>query len=323
MIITPSARSEPGASRSTAHGWQRGARPASLRGEQRREALAAYLLILPTFLGFFVFVAGPLLASIGLSFAHYDVLNPPSLAGLDNYRHVLDDQKVVSSFRNTGVFVILSTLFEIVLALLLAVGVQRRMPAVLRYVFRTAYFLPIITSGAAMGIVFSYLFNKDFGVINYYLGFLGVVRIPWITSTAWSLFTIVLASTWQRLGFTFLLFSAGLQNIPREIYEAADLDGATGWARLWRITIPLLSPTILFTAVIGIISGLQVFDLPTIITGGGPGDSSRTVVMVIHEVGFRNLQFGYGSAIAVILFCLIMALTIVQFRLSSRWVHYR
>ncbi len=296
---------------------------AGMRAERRRESRAAYLFIFPTFLLFVLFVGGPLLASIGLSFTHYDVFNPPRWAGLSNYQQLAADKQAIVSFRNTGVFVVFSVAIELVLALLLALGIQQKMPTFLRYFFRTAYFLPIITSSAAIGIVFGFMFNKDFGVINYYLGLLGFDRVPWVTSTRYSLWTIILAASWQRLGFTFILFSAGLQNIPRELYEAADLDGATGWSRLTRITLPLLSPTILFTAVIGIIGSLQIFDLPKIITNGGPGDSSRTVVMIIQEAGFGNLQFGYGSAIAVVLFLLIMALTLTQFWLSRRLVHYR
>lgn len=398
----------------------------TLRAEQRRVARAAYLFLLPTFLLFFVFVAGPLVAAIYISFTYYDVFSAPKWVGLENYQLLAQDRRVLTSFRNTAVFVVFSTLIEIVLALLLAVGVQRRiaplpafmrtrtflggvavvaalavvvgvvlgaavglvvglaaliaivvlitalqnarsrsywftlaigavvalgvglvsgptagllaifvawvlavgsqgeMPMVLRYFFRTSYFLPIITSGAAMGVVFGFMFNKDFGVINYYLGILGIDAIPWLTSTKYSLWTVILAASWQRLGFTFILFAAGLQNIPRELYEAADLDGATGWSRLTRITIPLLSPTILFTAVIGIISGLQVFELPQLITRGGPGDSSRSVVMVIREVGFGPPpDFGYGSAIAVLLLLLIMGLTALQFWASRKWVHYR
>lgn len=294
-----------------------------MRVERRREMRAAYLFIFPTFLLFALFVAGPLLASIGISFTHYDVFTTPRWAGLSNYQQLAVDQQAIASFRNTAVFVVFSVAIELVLALFLALGIQRKMPTPLRYFFRTAYFLPIITSSAAMGIVFGFMFNKDFGVINYYLGQLGIDRIPWVTSTRYSLWTIILGAAWQRLGFTFILFSAGLQNIPRELYEAADLDGATGWSRLTRITLPLLSPTILFTAVIGIIGSLQIFDLPKIITNGGPGDSSRTVVMIIQEAGFGNLQFGYGSAIAVVLFLLIMLLTLVQFWISRKWVYYR
>ena len=401
-------------------------RTTTIQAEERRVARAAYLFLAPTFLLFLVFVAGPLVAAIYISFTYYDVFSAPKWVGLENYQFLLKDNRTLSSLRNTGMFVIFSTLIEIILALFLAIGVQRKiaplppllrtraflgglaaivlltigagavfgaavglvagllalvaivvlitalqnarsrsywgtlavgavialgcglllsptagllalfiawvvavgsqreMPMVLRYFFRTSYFLPIITSGAAMGVVFGFMFNKDFGVINYYLSKLGIEAIPWLTSTKYSLWTIILAASWQRLGFTFILFAAGLQNIPRELYEAADIDGATGWSRLTRITIPLLSPTILFTAVIGIIGGLQVFELPQLITRGGPGDSSRTVVMVIREVGFGPPpDFGYGSAIAVILLLLIMGLTGFQFWASQRWVHYR
>jgi multiple sugar transport system permease protein len=155
------------------------------------------------------------------------------------------------------------------------------------------------------------------------LGQLGLEQVPWLTSQRWSLITVIVAALWQRLGFTFILFVAGLQNIPRDLYEAAALDGATGWTRLRTITVPLLSPTILFATVISVIDSLQVFDQAYILTNGGPGDSSRTVVMMIQESAFQNLRFGYGSAIAVVLFVVILLFTVLQFWLSRRWVHYR
>jgi multiple sugar transport system permease protein len=295
----------------------------TIRSQRSREARAAYWYLLPTFLGFLLFTAGPLAASIALSFTRYDVLSPPVFTGLANYREVLGDDRLLTAFRNTAVFVAASTGIELVLALMLAVGVQQRMPAALRYVLRTAFFLPVITSAAAISIVFVYMFSREFGVINYYLTQLGLERVPWLTSTRWSLVTVVIAAVWQRVGFTFILFVAGLQNIPRDLYEAAALDGASGWTRLRTITIPLLSPTILFAAVIGVIGSLQIFDQPYIMTRGGPGDSSRTVVMMIQESAFQNLEFGYGSAIAVVLFLVIMLFTLLQFWLGRRWVHYR
>ncbi len=295
----------------------------SLRTERRREARAAYVYLLPVFLLFLVFVAGPLIASVVLSFTRYDVVSDPVGISLDNYDRLLGDERVIVSFRNTFVFVILSTVLEITIALLLAVGVQSRMPRFLRYVFRTAFFLPVIMSSTAIAIIFSYMFSRDFGVINYYLVQLGFEKVPWLSSTEWSLFTIVLASVWQRLGFTFILFVAGLQNIPRDIYEAASIDGVGPFTRLRTLTIPLLSPTILFATVIGVIGSLQVFETPFIMTRGGPGDSSRTVVMMIQESAFQNLEFGYGSAIAVILFLVIMLFTLLQFWMSQRWVHYQ
>lgn len=295
----------------------------TIAGERRREARAAYLFLIPTFVGFALFTAGPLLASIWLSLTTYDVIRPPSFVGLQNYEQLLGDTRALASFRNTGVFVLVSVAIEIVVALLLAVAVQRPMPGFFRYFFRTAFLLPVVTSAAAISIIFGYMFSKEFGVINYYLGYLGIDRISWLTSSQTSLLTIILAASWQRLGFTFILFVAALQNIPRDLYEAADIDGASEWSKLVAITVPLVTPTILFNAVIGVIASLQVFDIPYILTRGGPGDSSRTVVMIIQEAAFQNLEFGYGSAIAVVLFLAIMLLTILQFWLSQRWVFYR
>jgi multiple sugar transport system permease protein len=284
---------------------------------------AAWLFILPTIVGFALFVAGPIIASIALAFTKYDVVNPPQGVGLANFREAFSDDRVRTSFRNTIVFVLVATALQIALALALAVGIQRRMPAALRYFFRTAFFLPIITSAASISIVFGYMFNKEFGVVNYYLDKLHIGPIPWLVNTHWSLYSVAVAYVWQHVGFTFILFSAGLTNISREIYEAAEIDGVNAINKFFRITLPLLSPTILFTTVIGMISSLQVFDQPTVMTNGGPGDSSRTVVMIIYDVAFRNLRFGYGSAIAVLLFVVILAFTGLQFLLSKRFVFYK
>lgn len=299
------------------------ARRETLHRQRRSEVRAAWLFILPTVVGFTIFVAGPIIASIALAFTKYDVVNPPQSVGLANFQEAFADARVRTSFRNTLVFVVVANVLQITLALALALGVQRRMPAWLRYFFRTAFFLPIITSAASISIVFGYMFNKEFGVVNYYLDKVGIGPVPWLVSTQWSLYSVAIAYVWQHVGFTFILFSAGLASINRELYEAADIDGVGPWSRLVRITLPLLSPTILFTTVIGMISSLQVFDQPTVMTNGGPGDSSRTVVMIIYDVAFRNLRFGYGSAIAVLLFAVILAFTGLQFLLSKRFVFYR
>lgn len=295
----------------------------TLHAERRGEVRAAWLFILPTLVGFAIFVAGPIIASIALAFTKYDVVNPPQGVGIANFQEAFSDDRVRTSFRNTIVFVLVATALQIILALALAVGIQRKMPAALRYFFRTAFFLPIITSAASISIVFGYMFNKEFGVINYYLDKAHIGPIPWLVNTHWSLYSVAIAYVWQHVGFTFILFSAGLQNISREIYEAAEIDGVNAITKFFRITLPLLSPTILFTTVIGMINSLQVFDQPTVMTNGGPGDSSRSVVMIIYDVAFRNLRFGYGSAIAALLFVVILAFTGLQFLLSKRFVFYK
>lgn len=295
----------------------------SYAGVSRRKAALAYLFLTPTLLGILVFTAGPVLASLGLSFYSWDVISPPTFVGGSNYQQLLHDPQVLLAFGNTIVYVILDVTLQAVAGLTLALMMQRKMARWLRALFRGAFFLPLIMSGVAVSIVMAYLFNNDQGVINYYLGLVGIPHISWLTSTGWAMITVVLASVWQQMGFTFLIFIGGLANISTEVLEAADLDGAAGWQRLRYITLPLLSPSILFVAIVGIIGALQVFAQPYIMTQGGPGDATRTVVMIIYQAAFQNLQIGYGSAIAMLLFLVILAVTAAQFLASKRWVFYQ
>jgi multiple sugar transport system permease protein len=289
----------------------------------RRKALLGYLFILPTILGILVFTVGPVVAALALSFFSWDVISPASYVGLTNYHVLTIDPEIPTAFRNTAIFVLLAVTLQVVVGLTLALQVRRRMPTWLRYYFRSAFFIPLLTAGATISIVMAYVFNNDFGIVNYYLGLVGLPRVPWLTNSNWAMITIVLTYVWQQLGFTFILFTGGLNNISREILEAADVDGASGWSRLWRITLPMISPTIFFVGVIGIIGALQVFDIPYVMTNGGPGDATLTVVMVIYRAAFQNLQIGYGSAVAMLLFVVIMAVTGVQFWASRRWVFYQ
>ena len=295
----------------------------TLAGMAKRKALMGYLFLAPTILGILVFTAGPVLASFGLSLYAWNVFQPPSFLGFDNYARLFSDQRVLTGFYNTIRFVVMAVSLQIVLALLLALAVQRRMPKGLRYFFRSAYFLPLLMSGAAVSISLAYMFHREFGVINYYLGLIGLPRVSWLNSANVVMYTIVLTSVWHNVGFTFIIFVGGLSNISQELLDAADVDGATGFNRLWYVILPLLSPTLLFAFVVGVIGALQVFEEPYIMTRGGPGDASRTAVMVMYESAFKNLEIGYGSAITVILFLVIMAVTAFQFWLSKRWVFYQ
>jgi multiple sugar transport system permease protein len=295
----------------------------SLSGMARRRALLGYLFILPTILSIALFTAGPVIASFGLSFFQWNVIDDPRWVGLDNYQTLANDSRALQSFVTTGKFVVLAVSLQIVVSLLLALGVQSLHSTGLRFFFRTAFFLPLLTSAASISIVLAYMFNQDFGVINYYLGELGFDGIPWLNSAGWALITIVLAYVWQQVGFTFIVFTGGLAGINKDILEAADLDGASGFRRLWDITIPMLSPTLLFVGVTGVIGALQVFSEPFVMTNGGPGDATRTVVMVLYESAFSFLMIGYGSAIAVVLFTVILLVTAIQFKLSNRWVFYQ
>jgi multiple sugar transport system permease protein len=290
---------------------------------RRREASAAYVFLLPTLAGYLVFVAGPLLAAIALSFFDYDILSPPRFAGLSNFAQALADNRLLTVYRNTIVYVVAWTALDVTLALLLAAGINRAMHAVFRYIFRTAYFFPVMTSTASVALIWSFLYHTDLGIINYYLSGLGLPKVPWLTSSQWAIWSIVLLQLWKSVGFNMVLLLAGLQNIPRHLYEAAAIDGAGGWAIFWRITLPMLSPTLFFAIVITIINGFQVFDSAFIMTQGGPGDASRTVVMYIYENGFRFFKMGYASTVALSLFLVILVLTIIQFRVGRTWVFYR
>jgi len=201
------------------------------------------------------------------------------------------------------------------------VALQRKMPAALRYFFRTTFMLPVVTSISAIAIVLSFMLNTNLGVINYYLVQFGLTKVPWLSSSAWSLISIALATIWKSFGFDLLILIAGIQNIPTHFYEAAEIDGANGWQKFRHITLPQLSPTLFLVIVLSIIGQLQVFDQAQIMTQGGPGDSSVTIVMVIWE-SLSGLKLGYGSSIAVVFFLLIMGFTILQFWLSRRWVYY-
>jgi multiple sugar transport system permease protein len=271
--------------------------------------------------GIVVFTAGPIVASFVLSLFSWNAISTPKYVGLANYRSLVNDAVTLHSFMTTAIMAGLIVSLQIGLGLLLAVAVERRSKR-LRKVYRAAFFFPLMTSAASVSIVMSYMFDDHFGVVNYYLTLLHLPAVPWLGSTVAGVVTIVIVVVWQQLGFTFILFVAALGNVPQELTEAASVDGATGWQRFRRVTLALISPTVLFATIVGVINALQIFDQPYIMTAGGPGNATNTVVMQLYEAGFQNLKFGYASAIAVFLFVAVLVLTALQFRLSRRWVYY-
>lgn len=293
-------------------------RAAARRGEVR---LAACLLA-PTVIGVGLFTLLPMAASILLAFFDWDIVSTPEFVGLDNFASVATNPTIRVSFLNTFGFVVVAVALQILVALVLAVLVQTRMPGWLRAFFRSAFFFPLILSAASVSLIMSYLFNEDFGTVNAILGLVGLGPVGWLTTTTGAMCVTVLVYVWQNFGFTFLLFVGGLASIPKDVYEAADIDGASGWRQLTRITLPLISPTMLVASVMAIISALQIFDQPYVLTRGGPGDSTRTAVMVIYQSAFQELHFGLASAIGLLLMVIIMIATWLQFRLSRRFVFY-
>ncbi|MCY4539076.1 MAG: sugar ABC transporter permease [Chloroflexi bacterium] len=295
----------------------------TMDGLRRRRALLGYLFLLPTLLGIFIFTAGPIFVSFGLSLYRWNIFKPPDFVALDNFERLLADRRVIVGLGNTLKFTILAVVSQVSLGLILALAVHRINRIWLRYYFRTAYFLPLLMSGASVAVFMGYIFHKEFGPLNYYLTLLGLPQIPWLTNSDLVMISIAIISAWRNLGFTFLIFLGGLANLSQEVLDAADVDGAQGLRRLWSVIIPLLSPQILFATVTGVIGALQVFDEPYIMTRGGPGNASRTLVMVMYEHAFKDIEFGYGSAIAIVVFLMILAMSAVQMWLWRSRVFYQ
>lgn len=289
----------------------------------RQSSILRWLFLAPTMIGIGVFVLLPILGSLVLAFFRWDIITAPQFVGLQNFTEMATDSTVAISFLNTAVFVVFAVLAQLTVAMLLAVLVQTRMPPWMRVFFRSTFFFPLVLSAASVSILMRYLFNESYGVINWALSLIGIPAVPWLTSTQWAMVVVIAVYVWQNFGFSFLLFIGGLGAIPQEIYEAGAIDGATGWKKFQRLTLPLVSPTVLVASVMGIITALQVFDQPYVLTRGGPGDATRTVVMVIYESAFRELEFGRASAIGLVLMVAIMLVTAIQFRLARRFVFYQ
>lgn len=292
-------------------------------GRTRSWRTFAWILIAPTVLGMLLFTVAPIIGSLLLAFFRWDIISAPEFVGLQNFAEAISSPTVRVSFLNTIAFVVVAATLQLGIALMLAVLVQEKMPNWLRVFFRSVFFFPLILSAASVSIFMSYLFNEQFGVVNWLLSLVNIPAVPWLTTSSGSAAVIILVYVWQNFGFSFLLFLGGLSSIPKDMYEAAELDGAGGWGKFVHVTMPLLSPTTLVASVMAVINALQVFDQPYVLTRGGPGDSTRTAVMVIFESAFQKLEFGLASAIGLILMILIMFVTYIQFRLSRRFVFYQ
>lgn len=289
----------------------------------RHEALFGYAMIGLAVIFVGVFTALPILASLGLSFFSWDVISPPKFVGLKNYERLAADSTVVHSFGVTLTLGVTIVILQLTVGLGLAVLANQRRRTAARTFFRTAFYLPLLASTASVGIFMGYLFDYKFGVVNYYLGLIGISNIPWLTSSFGAGATIVLVTVWQQAGFTFVLFVAALMSVPKELLEAAEIDGAGALHTLFKIKVPLISPTILFAAVVAMINAMQLFDQPYIMTKGGPGSATTTTTIVMYQSAFQNLEFGYGSAIAIVLLLLILVITGVQFIAARKLVFYR
>lgn len=285
------------------------------------EERAAWLFLAPSLVLFAIFTAIPVISAFFISFTQWNLFNEVTWVGLGNYLELAKDEIFAKVLGNTAYFVLASVPVQIVLALACALVLNRGIKG--QTFFRVVYFLPVVTSTIAAALVWAWLFNSNFGLINAGLSLVGVTDLPkWMGSTRWAMPAIIIVSIWQNLGYAMVLFLAGLQNIGKDVHDAAALDGATGWDRFWHITLPLLSPTTFFVLVISIIGSFQVFELVLVMTKAGPANATNTLVYYIYQNGFQFYQMGYASAAAMVLFLIVLAFTLVQYKLQRRWVHY-
>lgn len=285
------------------------------------EPAIPYLLIAPSLIVFLTFFIYPILYSIYLSFMKWNLINPTkTFIGLQNYRELLLSEEFHMALKNTLIYTVGVVGVSLTLALLLALllNTEKKWAAWVQ----AAMFSPHIISLVSVSILWLWLMDPDFGLLNWFLGFFGVPPLKWIASDKTALFSLILVAIWKVVGYDMVVFLSGLQSIPPEMYEAAKIDGAGAMRRLRHITLPLLSPTIFFLTVTSVISSFQVFDIVKIMTGGGPADATNVMVFYVYEYGFRFFKIGHASAASVVLFLMVLGMTILQFRWVERKVHY-
>ncbi|WP_337103514.1 carbohydrate ABC transporter permease [Paenibacillus sp. YIM B09110] len=298
--------------------------------KRKLEMRWAYLFIAPALLGLSLFHLLPAAASLVLSFTEWNGLTKPIFVGLDNFTALFRDTEFIQSIRNTVYFTVISVPVSIGLATVASILLNQRIRGLSLY--RTLYFVPVVTMSTAVGLIWKWLLNAEFGPVNYVLGLLHLPQPNWLSDPSMTMLSIVIVSIWSTVGYYMIILIAGLQGISATYYEAAEMDGASEWYQLFRITLPLLTPSLFFVLLIALINSLQLFDFVFVMTGGTTGtsgpnpmllNSTRSIVYTIYDQGFVLFRMGYASAQAVVLFTAILAFTLVQFALQKKWVHYQ
>lgn len=289
---------------------------------RRREALYGYLFFLPWLVGFICFVSGPVITSLGLSFTKYDIVHAPEFIGFQNYQEMFTtDQLFWPSLGRTFLYAIVTVPAGLIGSLLAALLLNQGLKGT--SVYRTFYFLPSLMPVVASTILWTWLFNVDSGPINHAIRQLGLTAPGWYRSAEWAMPMLIIIALWGTIGGnSMLIFLAGLQGVPNDLYEAAAIDGAGPWARAWHVTVPLLTPTIFLNLVLGIIAALRVFASAFLATGGGPAYATWFYALHIYNKAFVYYEMGYAAALAWVFFFVVFAFTYIQYRTSSRWVYY-
>ena len=288
------------------------------------ETFSAYLFLLPSLIVFAAFVFFPLFFSFYASLTRWNLPYQPSFIGLENYRYIFTDEfgapEFLRSIRNSGYYA-LGVPLNIAVSLSIALLLNQRLKAV--SLFRTAYFLPTITSTAAISVVWIWIYHPaDYGLLNSILLKLGLSSLRWLRDPQLAMPALILMGLWRGMGYNIIIFLAGLQSIPTSLYEAAEIDGAGSWARFWKVTLPLLSPTTFYVLVIGVVNSLKAFTQMHMMTEGGPLGATTTITYYLYQEAFEHFTMGRASAVACVLFVILLLFTLIQFKVIGSRIHY-
>jgi multiple sugar transport system permease protein len=291
------------------------------RFQRLKATLNAYLYLAPTLLGLLIFSAGAIIASFFISFTNWQLVLPPVWIGLKNYINLLQLPEFWQVLRNTVYYTVGYVPLALTLPLFMALLVNQKLKGIT--FFRTTYFLPVVTSGVAIALVWGWMYNPSFGVINYLLEKLFGLEGPrWLADPKWAMPSLIIIGVWHSLGYNMVIYLAGLQGIPQELYEAARIDGAGWWAQFLYITVPLITPTAFFILVLSIIGSFQVWTITYLLTQGGPAGATLTLSYYIYQQGFEWFHMGFAAALAYVLFAIVFGVTMIQFKLQKQWVFY-
>jgi multiple sugar transport system permease protein len=294
------------------------ARPMRLSMRQRG-ILAGYLFISPVILGYLIWVAGPMLMAIWLSLTEWDMLRPATFVGLSNYQQMLHDDLFWKSLTVTFYFTLVSVPLSLAISFAVAMLVNVNVRGIA--LFRMLFYLPSIVPLVVSAVLWLWIFNSELGLLNALLHWLGLPKVLWFQDSNWAMPALIIMSLWN-IGGSMIIFLAGLQGIPQHLYEAAEIDGANYWQRLWNVTIPMMSPVIFFNLVIGLIAALQTFVPGYLMTQGGPQNSTLFYGLYIFRSAFRDFKMGYAAALSWVLFAIVLLLSVFVFRYLGRLVYY-
>ncbi|MFI3805611.1 carbohydrate ABC transporter permease [Vagococcus fluvialis] len=279
-------------------------------GSKKLNRMWVLFFLLPSLLGFALFIIYPIFYSLGVSFTNWDLINAKEFIGFGNYTRLLSDPQFWNSLKNTFYFIIGYLPSVMIIGLLIALLLNSKLK--MKVLFRGIYFLPVVTSWVAVSLVWKWLFNPKFGLINYFIEMIGISGPSWLNDPKTAMIAIIITSVWKDIGFIMVLYLGGLQNISTSLYEAAGIDGASKFQQFWKITLPMLKPTTFFVSMISLINSFQVFDQVNIMTEGGPGDSTTVLVQNIYNSAFKYSEMGYAAAMSWVLFLIILVVSLVQ-----------